>query len=95
MAEIDEQLHRVEKKVQQLLKHYAAAQKELHRLRNQNEQLQQELQQKNKHVNELHQKLDSAKVTTLVMDSDSKKDLEKRINSYLKEIDKCLSLLNT
>jgi ABC-type transporter Mla subunit MlaD len=95
MAEIDEQLQRVEKKVQQLLKQYAAAQKELHRLRNQNEQLQQELQQKNKHVNELHQKLDSAKVTTLGMDSDSKKDLEKRINSYLKEIDKCLSLLNT
>jgi predicted nuclease with TOPRIM domain len=95
MAEIDDQLQRVDKKVQQLLQKYAGAQKELQRLRKENNQLQQELQQKTKHVNDLHQKLDSAKMNALTMDSESKKDLEKRINSYLKEIDKCLALLNT
>ena len=95
MAEIDDQLQRVEIKVQQLLKKYAAAQKELQRLRKENEQFRQELQQKTKQANELHQKLDSAKMNGLSMDSESKKDLEKRINTYLKEIDKCLSLLNT
>ena len=95
MEGIEEQLQRVEEKVQQLLKQYQLAQKEVQRLQKENVHLQEQLQQTTTQANKLHQKVDSLKINALGLDDDSKKDLEKRINTYLKEIDKCLSLLNT
>jgi predicted nuclease with TOPRIM domain len=95
MEAVEAQLQRVEEKVQQLLKRYQLDQKEMQRLQKENALLQEELEKKKTQSAALHQTIDSLKINTLTLDQDSRKDLEKRINLYLKEIDKCLSLLNS
>ncbi len=94
MEGMEQRLQRVEEKIQLLLKQYQYAQKEMQRLQKENTRLHEELQQKIEYANNLQQKAELLKVATLSLDDASKKDLEKRINNYLKEIDKCLSLLN-
>ena len=95
MQELDEHLQRVEEKLQQVLKDFFQKQRELLRLEKENEELKEQLALNKKKVAELTQSLDVLKIKGLAMDEGSKKELEKRINVYLKEIDKCLSMLQT
>ena len=95
MADVEQQIHRVEEKVQQLLKLYQSGQKEVQRLQKENAKLTHDLQLRTTQADELHQKIDTLKLNTLSMDAEAKKDLEKRINTYLKDIDKCLALLHS
>lgn len=95
MADVEQQIQRVEEKVQQLLKLYQSAQKEVQRLQKENAKLTHDLQLRTTRADELHQKIDTLKLNTLSMDAQAKEDLEKRINTYLKEIDNCLALLNS
>jgi uncharacterized protein YoxC len=95
MEGIEEQLQRVEEKIEHLLKQHRNTQKEVERLQKENKRLQDDLHQKTVQANTLHQKVDSLNINFLRVNDASKKDLEIRINNYLKEIDKCLSLLNT
>jgi hypothetical protein len=91
---LDEQLKRVNEKLQQLLKQYQALQKE-------NAKLKQEVSQSlNKHqllseeLDKLQQKTEILKMSKGEMSEPEKKVFEKRINGYLKEIDRCIGLLN-
>ena len=95
MADVEQQILRVEDKLQQLLKQYHLAQKEVVRLQKENARLSLELQTRSKQVDELHQKVDTIRLNTHSMDAEATKDFEKRINAYLKEIDTCLALLNS
>lgn len=95
MEKINEQLQRVEEKVQRVLKEYAIAQKEIMRLQKENGKLKEQLQSKTELASQLQQKMDTVKMHGGSMDDKSKKELEKRINTYLKDIDKCLALLHT
>jgi len=92
--EMQDQIVRIEDKVQHLLKEYNAAQKEIQRLQKENTKLTEQLQSQTAQAKQLHQKVDSLKYTTSTLEDHSKKDLEKRINTYLKDIDKCLALLH-
>jgi predicted nuclease with TOPRIM domain len=91
---MQEQLQRIESKVQQLLKEYNNAQKEIQRLQKENDQLSRQLQSQKDHAQQLHQRVDTQIFTGSKLEDKAKKDLEKRINTYLKDIDKCLALLH-
>lgn len=91
---MQEQLQRIENKVQQLLKEYHAAQKEIQRLQKENDYLSSQLQSQTEHARQLHQRVDAQTFSGSKMEDKAKKDLEKRINTYLKDIDKCLALLH-
>ncbi len=95
MQTMDEHIRRVEEKVQQLLKEYHQSQKEVHRLQKENLQLSQQLQTNTERSNNLAQTIDVMKIHSLTQNDTSKKELEKRINNYLKEIDRCLNLLQS
>ncbi len=95
MEGMEEQILRIEDKVQQLLKEYNLAQKEVERLQKENSRLTEQLQSQTAAANQLHQKVDAIKISASGLHDNSKKDLEKRINSYLKDIDKCLALLHS
>ncbi len=92
--EIDVQLKNLQAKLQQLLKQYQLLQKENEQLKKQlelnknyaanNHELNQSLQQKMVVNGLVHQQNNSA----------DKVALEKKIDKYLQEIDKCLLLLN-
>ncbi|MDQ6812608.1 MAG: hypothetical protein M3040_02535 [Bacteroidota bacterium] len=95
MEDMQQQIQRIEAKVQQLLKEYSNSQKEIHRLQKENEQLSMRLQVQTEQATQLHQRVDAQSFSNAGMDDKAKKDLEKRINTYLKDIDKCLALLNS
>ena len=91
---VNEQLKNIHDKLQQLLKQYRLVQKE-------NGQLKKELEKqklasitKLEQIQSLQQKLDAAQVGMSSWGEADKKLMEKRIDTYLKEIEKCLSLLN-
>ena len=91
---VDTQLKNIHDKLQLLLKQYRLVQKE-------NSQLKKELEKqkltdikKSEQVQSLQQKLDAVQVSMSSWGEADKKLMEKRIDTYLKEIEKCLSLLN-
>ncbi len=92
---MQEQIQRIENKVQQLLKEYTTAQKEIQRLQKENLHLTQQLQSRTEQANQLHQRVDAQNFSVSNLEDKAKKDLEKRITTYLKDIDKCLALLHS
>jgi cell division septum initiation protein DivIVA len=92
---MNEQIQRIETKVQQLVKLYLQAQKENQQLQKENYKLKEQLAAKGHLENQLQQKVDALKMNRGSMDEGTKKELEKRINIYLKDIDKCLAMLHS
>ena len=94
MNVIEENITRINNKLQQLLKNYAALQKE-------NEQLSvslsiaktQKLSDAEK-ISQLEQQIGILKSAAGHMSEAEKKVFEKNINQYIKEIDKCIGLLS-
>lgn len=94
MSHLNEHIGRVSEKLQLLLKQYHTLQKE-------NERLKQELEQERNNGNEIKEKLahlqqqvEIAKVYSGEAEQETKNELEKRINNYIKEIDQCIALLS-
>lgn len=89
----EQQLKRIQDKLQQLLKQHATVQKE-------NAALKQELQVAGKKISDSQQTIDELKQQTSilkvnadVMSDADKKEFEKRLSHYIKEIDRCIALL--
>jgi uncharacterized phage infection (PIP) family protein YhgE len=95
MVLLDEQIENIQSKLQLLLKRQEHITKENKRFQKENEQLKEQLALKSELVIQLQHKLDAVNLNAGNVSTHLKKDLEKRINVYLKEIDKCLALLNT
>jgi len=81
MVETEMQLKRIQTKLQQLLKKHAILQKE-------NGWLRQET------LDNLKQQIDVLKYSGGEMSETDKKEFEKKINSYVKEIDRCIVMLS-
>ena len=93
MSEHESQLKQIQEKVQLILKKQAILQKE-------NEQLEKELaknrEQSAHHlqlIDTLQQQVEVLKLSSGEMNEKDKKEIEKRINSYIKEIDRCIATL--
>jgi len=95
MEDMQEQVQRIENKVQHLLKEYSNAQKEIQRLQKENLSLSTQLKTQMEKANQLHQRAEVQNLMGSHLEEKAKKDLDKRINTYLKDIDKCLSLLHS
>lgn len=94
MAALENDIKRVNEKLQQLLKQYILLQKE-------NRKLQEELKLLVDTKEQNHQKIELLQVQVSLLKSASaqmseadKKDFEKRINQYLRDIDKCIAILS-
>lgn len=85
----------IEEKLHKLLKLHAAYQKEIDKLQKENARLTGQLEMKTNTTKQLQEKIDVSNVNIENLSADAKKNLEKRIETYLKEIDKCLALLHT
>lgn len=87
IAELQEKLHTLLKAHRQLVLENQRLEKELSSL--------QQLQASNTNaLSALEQKLAAARITNGTWDPQEKLKLQKQIDSYLKEIDKCLALLH-
>ncbi|RYG54707.1 MAG: hypothetical protein EOO01_00750 [Chitinophagaceae bacterium] len=93
MSDFGQQLKRINDKLQQLLKYNQLLLKE-------NEKLAAELlQAKDNHTrqlakaDELEQKLSVLRLAAGQLNETDKKELEKRLNGYIREIDRCITML--
>ena len=93
MSNTEQHLKRIQDKLQQLLKQYAALQKENSRLIQELASAQQKIAAYQINTDELKQQVSVLKLNTGEMSEADKKEFEKRINGYLKEIDRCITLL--
>jgi chromosome segregation ATPase len=93
---VDEQLKSLNQKLQQLLKRYQQLQKENLAIKQEMDNQRLLLKEKNELVQHLQEKIDVLKLSSAsTIDGEEKKLLERRINGYLAEIEKCLVLLNS
>ncbi len=94
MTAIEEHITRVNNKLQQLLKNYAALQKENEQLNNELSAFKTQKGTDAEKINQLEQQVAILKSAAGQMSETEKKVFEKNINQYIKEIDKCIGLLS-
>lgn len=93
MTDIGQQLKRINDKLQLLLKQNQLLLKDNERLHADLNQAKEIHNDQLKKTDELEQKISLLKMATgQLLDSD-KKELEKRLNLYIKEIDRCITML--
>jgi len=93
MEELKAQIKELQLAVQALLKKLNNVQRENEHLKQLTAELQQGLTDKENTMQSAQQKIDARSLSTLY-DDDEKKLLHQRIDVYLRDIEKCLSLLN-
>lgn len=94
MNNLEVHIKSVNDKLQLLLKKHIALQKENESLRSEVISLKEKEVEYKFALHELDQKVYVLKAASGEMTSTDKKEFEKRINQYLKEIDKCIGLLS-
>jgi predicted nucleic acid-binding Zn-ribbon protein len=94
MADLEIQLKRIQDKLQQVLKDHSALQKENLKLKEELDKNRNQSFTNQQTIEDLKQQVDVLKITSGDWDPNDKKEFEKRINSYIKEIDRCIALLS-
>jgi CHASE3 domain sensor protein len=89
-----QQVQRVNEKLQHLLKQYQLLQKENEVLKKELRETRQVNIEKGNQLDELEQKVAILKTATNNLSEIDKKQLEKRLNGYIKEIDRCITMLS-
>jgi uncharacterized protein involved in exopolysaccharide biosynthesis len=90
MTETEVQLKRIQTKLQQLLRQHIILQKENGRLKEELNSVKKEVSSQQEILDSLKQQVDVLKYSNGEMSGADKKEFEKKINSYVKEIDRCI-----
>jgi len=94
MAELETKIKRIQEKLQLVLKKQDGLVKENQRLKKDIDKSIQQSTQYLKIIETLKQQVDVLKISTGDWDENDKKEFEKRINFYVREIDKCIALMS-
>ncbi len=94
MTDINQHINHLHEKLQLLIKEYKQVQKVNKKLQKEIALLQSNQLAKNQQVEQLEQKVTAVQITGGHWDDSQKQALQKKIDTYLKEIDKCLALLH-
>ena len=94
MTHLETHIKSVSEKLQLLIKKYVAIRKENGTLRAELDQLKEKEVEYKFALHELDQKVSVLKAASGDMAAADKKEFEKRVNQYIKEIDKCIGLLS-
>ncbi len=95
MVDLELQIRNIQDKLQQLLKQQSLLQKENQRLKKELDKANHLTTEKDLALQQVQQQVDVLKMGSGNLSETEKNALGKRIDVYLKEIDKCLALLNT
>jgi len=93
MTQPEIQLKRVHEKMQLLVKQYQNLQKEHDRLKEDLRKMQDRSEVISRDAEKFRQQADVLKLSGRGLEEPDKKMLEKRLNQYVREIDKCIALL--
>ncbi|HSQ45140.1 MAG TPA: hypothetical protein VLM16_09100 [Ginsengibacter sp.] len=94
MSTIEEHINSINRKLQVLLKKYAALQKENLILSNEIETLRKNEKDYVEKINLLEIQAGILKASAGKLNDKEKDDFEKQINRYIKDLDKCMAMLN-
>ena len=94
MSALETQIKNIQNKIQRLIKQYAGLKKDNARLQIEKEALQQKVAGYQASIEQLQQQVEVLKISSGNWDDKDKKDFEKRIAGYIKEVDKCINLLS-
>jgi DNA repair exonuclease SbcCD ATPase subunit len=95
MTESEQHLKRIQDKLQLLLKHHANLQKENEALKNDMTLLKDQAGEYQAATEKLRQQVEILKYTNgAEMGEEEKKQFEKKINGYVREIDRCIAMLS-
>lgn len=95
MLPVEAQIKNIQDKLQQLVKRQQAMRRDNQRLQKELEKARAQIREKEEMVVKLQQQVDAHQIGTGAFNESEKLALQKRIDSYLREIDRCLALLNT
>jgi chromosome segregation ATPase len=90
---IELRVKRIQEKLQLLLRQRDLLLKENGRLKEELHQLQQSQNDQSLRLDQLQQQVEVLKVTKTAMSEGEKKALEKKLGQYIREIDRCITLL--
>lgn len=91
---IDQQFTIINDKLQQLLKQYSRLQKENERLRDELSDLKKKESMVAQKMEEMQEQITILKVASGELSEKDKKDFERKINQYIREVDKCITFLS-
>ena len=94
MASVDQQFNILNDKLQQLLKQYNRLQKENERLKDELQSARNKEAETHYRIEELQQQISIMKISSGDMNEKDKKEFERKINQYIREVDKCISFLS-
>jgi chromosome segregation ATPase len=94
VSNTEQHLKRIQEKLQQLLKQFASVQKENFLLKEELKKNKKLLAGYEENLDTLKQQVEILKLGNSEMHESDRKQFEKRINSYLKEIDRCITMLS-
>lgn len=94
MSAVENDIRRVYHKLQQLLKQYILLQKENEKLKEEVKQLHENKQQQLEQIDQLQIQVSLLKAASSQMNEEDKKVFERKINQYIKDIDKCITMLS-
>jgi predicted nucleic acid-binding Zn-ribbon protein len=95
MAELEQQITRIQDKLQQLLKQKNALLKENEELKNELSGVKKDAAAYQSTIDELKQQASVLKMNAADMSDVDKREFEKRLNLYIKEIDRCIAMLSS
>jgi chromosome segregation ATPase len=90
---VESTLKRIQEKIQQLARRSQSMQQENNRLRKTAAESEEKLKRAQEQIQELRTQIDVLKLNAGELATADKKEIEKKINAYLKEIDRCIALL--
>jgi ABC-type iron transport system FetAB ATPase subunit len=94
MEGLQDQLKRVTEKLQQVAQRYHLLQKEHEQLSREVTALRDKEKARIIRIDELEMKMTALQSITVQLNETEKRDVEKRINRYIREIDRCIALLS-
>jgi chromosome segregation ATPase len=92
-GEAELRVRRIQEKLQQLLRQRDVLLKENGKLRDELRQQQEVLMDKTTKLEQLQQQVEILKATKASMSEGEKRALEKRLGQYIREIDRCIAML--
>lgn len=94
MEGLQEQLKRITEKLHQVVNRYHLLQKEHEQLSKEVVALRDKEKARLIRIDELEMKMTALQTVTGQLNETEKKDVEKRINRYIRDIDRCIALLS-
>lgn len=100
MSETHDQLIQLKANLDRLLRNFTAVKNENDLLKQQIDAQRKSLADKNHKISELDQQLSLSKTSKLLTDTDDlskqdKSEVRQKINDLIKEVDKCIAMMNT